>query len=367
MNNLAQFTHPLYKYSKLSSCDSVAWAFLNKNKIQKIPFKFYPIKPNEIRAKVLYCGLCHTDLLMSRSAWSNDLTYPIVPGHEVIAEVSHTGDNITHLKKGDKVGFGFIRDCCGKCTYCIKGRENLCTDPHIHKATFGYYFGGFATQIQQPGKFFYKLPENINLSKAGPLLCAGITVYSPIKNIINPGDKTAVLGIGGLGHMAVQFLSKMGYDVTAFTTHMDSKDLIKNLGANKVVNAKDAHEVSKYKGKFNSIINTIPSGSIVYEYMKLCAPQGKFIQVGIPDKNDPISIPHVDLVMNELELIGSLVGSISDNKSMLKVVNENNIYPMVEEFKFEDFEKAVNYIEEGKPKFRIVINVHDFARRHNLH
>lgn len=361
----SEFTHPLYKQATGDSYDAVAWAFLTKDKIDKIKFNFYPIRNNEVRANVLYCGLCHSDILMSRSQWFKNLTYPIVSGHEIVAEVNEVGKDVKNLKKGDKVGFGFIRDCCGKCEYCLKGKENLCIKTDIYRPVFGHYFGGFATQIQQPEKFFYKLPEGIKLDKTGPLLCAGITVYAPMKNWLKKGDKTAVVGVGGLGHMAVQFLSKLGHEVTAFNNHLDYQDLIKQLGAKEVVNSTNKDLLKKYAGKFNFIINTVPFGNIS-DFISLCAPQARFIQIGLPDEKEPLTVPHILLVFGEIQLIGSIVGTIEDNKDMLSFASKNNIYPICEEYAFDNYIQAVEKIEKGKPKFRIVINVQDYAKKNNL-
>jgi uncharacterized zinc-type alcohol dehydrogenase-like protein len=363
---LKRYSHPLYKHVSEEAADAVAWAWVTKDKIEKFPFKFYPLRPEEVRANVLYCGLCHSDVLMSRSQWFKNLTYPIVAGHEIVAEISEVGTEVKNLKKGDKVGFGFLRDSCGRCKYCLRQKENLCIDTDTIKPVFGHYFGGFATQIQQPADFCFKLPDNIDYKRAGPLLCAGITVYAPINNWIKKEDKTAVIGIGGLGHMAVQFLSKMGHNVTAFNNHLDYKDLIEKLGANEVVNVSDKTNLKKYSGKFDFIINTVPYGGSVGDLIDLCSPQGRFIQVGLPDEDDPLKVPHIPLVFKEIQIIGSIVGTRDDNKKMLDFASKKNVYPMVEEFSFEDFPKAVEKIEKGKPKFRIVINVEDFSRKNNL-
>jgi len=362
-----KFSHPLYKHVSQEAADAVGWAWVTKDKIEKLAFQFYPVRPEEVRANVLYCGLCHSDVLMAQSQWFKNLTYPIVAGHEIIAEICEVGSGVKDLKKGDKVGFGFLRASCGKCKYCMRGKENLCTDTNTVKPVFGHYFGGFATQIQQPADWFFKLPENMDFKRAGPLLCAGITVFAPMHNWLQKGDKTAVIGIGGLGHMAVQFLSKMGHDVDAFSNHFEYEDLIKKLGAKNVVNTTDKQSLGKFWSKYDFIINTVPFDGEVGDLINLCAPQGKFIQVGLPDLEDPLKVPHIPLVFKEIQLTGSIVGTRDNNRKMLDFAAKNDVYPITEEYQFDDFLKAVEKIEKGRPKFRIVINVQDFAKKHNLY
>lgn len=368
LNNFAKFSHPIYKQAtSLKTADAVGWAFTSPKTIEKIAFNFPDLGKDEVRANVLYCGLCHSDTLMSRSQWFKDLDYPIVAGHEIVAEVTQVGSQVSHLKKGDKVGFGFLRDHCGECKCCKSGHENTCTSTTTDRAIFGHHFGGFATQIQQPEKWFFKLPEKTDLARAGPLLCAGITVYQPISNWIRRGDKTAVLGIGGLGHMAIQYLSKMGHEVTAFNNYIDYKDLMIQLGAKDVICTKNEEEFSKHMGKFDFVVNTVPKGDAMKQLINVCAPQARFIQVGLPDGEDPLIIPHIPLVFNEIQIIGSIVGTSKKNKEMLDFSSKHNVYPITEEWKFEEFKQAVDKIENGKPKFRIVVNVMDYAKANGLY
>ncbi len=242
------YDHDLYKYCKdEKEADAVAWAFVNPKKMVKFPFKFPELKPNEIRANILYAGLCHSDVLTVRSEWG-PAKYPIAPGHEMVAEVSLVGSEVKDFKKGDLVGFGTRRDCCEKCDYCLQGRENLCTDVK-DRGTYGHYWGGYSTAIQHPAKFFYHLPENFKLNLGSPLFCAGITTYYPMKKFLKKGMKTAVIGIGGLGHVAIQFLHKLGHRVAAFTNSKDKEELIKKLG-DEIIISTDENEMKKVKGKF---------------------------------------------------------------------------------------------------------------------
>lgn len=357
-SNAEHYDHNIYKKVDQKEADATAWAFVNEKKFTKIPFKFPELGADELRADILYAGLCLSDSLHGRSNWG-PATYPLAPGHEIIGEVVKVGSNVKDFKVGDKVAFGTMRSCCGKCKYCQRGSEPCCTavDPD-DKFTYGKFWGGYATQLQQPADHFFHVPKNLDLAKSAPLLCAGITVYNPIKKFITKGDKCAVIGVGGLGHVAVQFLSKMGYDVTGVTTSLDKKDLILGLGAKDVLNINDGKQVSSHNGKYDFIINTTPTGGDGFnKYLALAAPQGKFIQVGLPDQSALMTTSLGPIVINELQFIGSVVGSRGDINEMLELCAKENIYPMVEEFGFEQFPEALDKLENGKPKFRCVVNV----------
>jgi D-arabinose 1-dehydrogenase-like Zn-dependent alcohol dehydrogenase len=347
---------PNYQQVAPNEADAWGWAFITPEKIEKYHFKFYPLQPYEIRAKVLYCGLCHSDTLMAKGAWFTDLVYPLIAGHEIIAEVEELGSEVKDFQKGEKVGFGFQRDCCDQCQYCKTNKETLCTEVK-DKPIFGRYFGGFATKIQQPAKFYYKLPIGLDLKKAPSLLCAGITVFTPIKWYAKKGDRCAVLGVGGLGHMAVQFLAKQGFDVTAFNNVKEYDELITSLGAKEVVDITNTEQLKSHQGKYDFIINTLPVAERFESLIMLAAPRCRFIQVGLPASSDYLKVPAIPLVFNEIELIGSFVGNRIDMTDMLQQCANDYIYPISEFYNFEDFNKAIETIEKGHPKFRIVLDL----------
>ena len=360
------YEHDIYKYCKdEKDADAVAWAFVNPKKMVKFPFKFPELKPNEIRANILYAGLCHSDVLTVRSEWG-PAKYPIAPGHEMVGEVSLVGSEVKDFKKGDLVGFGTRRNCCEKCDYCLQGRENLCTDVK-DRGTYGHYWGGYSTAIQHPAKFFYHLPENFKLNLGSPLFCAGITTYYPMKKFLKEGMKTAVIGIGGLGHVAIQFLHKLGHKVAAFTTSKDKEELIKKLGGDEIIISTDEEEMKKAKGKFDFVMNTLPVSESFDKYLCTVAKGGYFVQVGLaPASAFNVTFDYSKLVINELTIVGSCVGPREPIREMIKLCVEKDIYPMVEEFSFEDFPKAFDRLENGKPKFRCVVNVKDWAEKNGF-
>lgn len=363
MSEKELYNHPLYKYCENEKeADALAWAFINKEKMVRFPFKFPEIKEDEIRVNVLYVGLCLSDVMSVRSLWGNYKYYPIAPGHEIIGEVSIIGSKVTEFKKGDLVGFGTRRYFCGHCSACSRGIEPACEN-FGDRQTYANHWGGYATQMQQPADHFFKLPEGFNLALGAPLLCAGITTYNPIKKYTKQGMKTAVCGVGGLGHMGVKFLHSMGFDVTGLTSTPDKAELIKSIGADRVICTSDPAEVEKNKNTFDFILNTVPSDKVVSNLVTLSAPGGTVAQVGEGPATDLLNVPIGVLVTKELKFIGSLVGKREMIREMLAYCVEKNIYPMVEEFPFEEMDKAFHRLEKERPKFRCVVNVKDFAEK----
>lgn len=361
----AKRDHPIYVHTDEKQADAHAFAFTSAKTFEKFPYKQPALQDDEVRAAVLYAGLCLSDSHTGRSKWGPAL-YPLAPGHEIIAEVESVGSKVTDFKKGDKVAFGTLRDACETCRYCKMNKEPLCNDLTRDRFTYGLHWGGYSTHLQQPAKFFFKLPENLDLQKSAPLLCAGITVYNPIKQYLKPGFKTAVIGIGGLGHLAVQFLAKMGHEVTAVTTTMEKEKFIRSLGATNVITISDEKVYQDHQGKYDLIINTVPFSNNFQKYVSLTAPCGYFVQTGAPDISESITLNPVGLVLNEYHIVGSLVGSRADTNEMLEFCAKNNVYPLVEEYSFEDFPKALDRLENGKPIFRCVVNCGEYSKNHGL-
>ena len=361
-----KYDHPVYKHvDNIKDADGVAWAFVNKEKMVQFPFKFPEIAPDEIRINTFYAGLCQSDVHTVREIWG-PCQYPIAPGHEIIGEVSLVGANVKDFKKGDLVGFGTMRDCCEECEYCKNGRENLCrAKPEIF--TYGKYWGGYATAMQQPAKFFFHLPEGFKLEKAAPLFCAGITTYYPLEKFLKPEMKmTGVIGCGGLGHMAIQFLHKMGHKVTAFTTSEKKRELLTKLGADVIVISKDEKQMKAAINTIDFLINTIPNDVPFDPYVMCLKRGGKLVQVGMPAVSDQMKINVNLIVACEIEIMGSCVGPRVPIKTMLDFCSKNDVYPIVEEYPFEKMPEAFEKLEHGNPYFRCVVNMKDFAEKNGL-
>jgi len=361
------YEHSLYKYTKeIKDADAVGFTAVNPEKFDFFPYKHPKLEAGEIRANILYTGLCHSDSLHARSKWF-PCPYPCTPGHEIIAEVSEVGTDVKDFQKGDKVGFGTMRWVCDSCKNCKQNRETIClSDSQEEKLTYGYHFGGYSTTLQQPASHFFKLPSNLNLEKAPPLLCAGITVYSPMLKYLKPGMKTAVIGIGGLGHLACQFLSKLGHEVSAVSHSPEKFQFYKQFGVTNIVNLKSPEDIKKNAGAFDFIINTVPDNTNFTTYLSLTAKGGTFVQVGVAEATQNINFPTFLLVANEINLVGSLVGTRQDINCMLKLCAEKDIYPVIEMFSFEDFPKALDKLENGKPIFRCVVDVEKYSKSKGL-
>ena len=361
------YKHSLYTYvENEKDADALAWAWVNKEKVVKFPFKFPPLAPNEVRANVLYVGLCHSDIFHVRDLWHSVMptSYPLVPGHEFVCEVSEVGSSVKTFKKGDKVGFGTKRACCGNCSVCLSGDDELCSDVK-DDLTYGTYFGGYATQVQQPYDFFFKLPENFKLNLGSPLFCAGITTFYPIQKYYKPGMKCAVVGIGGLGHLAIKFLKKLGAHTAAFTTTEKKVQSIRDLGADEVIISTKEEEMKKVQGKFDIILYTIPNVKEFEKYLATVAKKGTFVLLGVGEEND-VKFNYFPLLKKEIKVVGSLVGPRGAIKQMIELCSEKDIYPICEEYDFEDLPKAFDKLENGKPHFRCVLNVKDWAEKNGF-
>jgi D-arabinose 1-dehydrogenase-like Zn-dependent alcohol dehydrogenase len=330
----------------------------------QFPFKFPEIAPDEVRVNVLYAGLCQSDVHTVREIWG-PCQYPIAPGHEIIGEVSLVGKDVKDFKKGEIVGFGVMRNCCEKCKFCQRGDDNLCRDGD--NFTYGLHWGGYATAMQQPAKYFFHLPEGFKYEKAPPIFCAGITTYFPMEKYLNKNMKTTgVVGCGGLGHMAIKFLHKMGKHVTAFTTSEKKVDLLKSLGADKVVISSKPEEMKAAAGTIEFLINTIPNDVDFQPYFNCVERGGVFVQVGMPAENDTLKLNINVLVGTAVQVVGSVIGPRETIRNMLKFCAEKDVYPICEEFPFEEMPKAFEKLENGRPFFRCVVNMKDFAEKNGL-
>jgi len=321
-----------------------------KGKLVPFSYESGELSPENIDIKVSYCGLCHSDMSMMNNDWGMT-QYPIVPGHEIIGEIVAVGNAVKNLKVGDKVGLGWMSSSCMSCSQCMSGDHNLCANS---EGTIIGRHGGFAEYVRSHWSWAIPIPEGMDLSKAGPLLCGGITVFSPIfLSNLKPTDSVGVIGIGGLGHLAIKFLKHWGCDVIAFSSNPSKKDEILSMGANKVINSKDSEELKSVSGKLKFILNTTNVSLDWDSYLTALSPKGKLHTVGAV--LEPMEIPAFSLIMGDKSVGGSPIGSPEIIRIMLDFCNRHNIYPNVEEFPMEEVNEAIEHLEQGKARYRIVL------------
>ena len=319
-------------------------------KLTPFTYKLPELGNEEVDIKVHYCGICHSDLSMLNNEWGMT-QYPFVPGHEIVGEIVAVGSQVKHLNKGDLVGLGWNSASCMHCHQCMDGDHHLCNS--VEGTIVGRH-GGFSDFVRGHWSWAIPLPKGIDMKKAGPLLCGGITVFNPIILAgVKATDKVGVIGIGGLGHMALKFLNKWGCEVVAFSSNPEKKDQILSMGATKVINSKDPDELAGIAGSLNFILNTTNVTLDWNSYLTALAPKGTFHNVGAV--MEPMAIPSFSLIMGEKSVAGSPLGSPALTLTMLEFCVRHDIYPMVEEFPVEKVNDAMEHLEKGKARYRIVL------------
>lgn len=318
--------------------------------LETYSYELGTLGPEEVDIKVAYCGLCHSDLSMINNDWGIT-KYPLVPGHEIVGEVVAAGSAVKNIKVGDKVGMGWFAGSCMSCSQCMGGTHHLCADSD---ETIVGRHGGFADYVRGHWSWAIPIPEGMDLSKAGPLFCGGITVFSPIVSSgVQPTDTVGVIGIGGLGHMAIKFLKYWGCEVIAFSSSPDKKEEILAMGATKVVNSRNPKDLASIKGRLNFILNTTNVNLDWNAYISALAPQGKLHMVGAV--LEPMKIVAFSLLDGEKSVGGSPLGSPAMVKTMLEFCERHDIYPIVEEYPMEKVNEALQHLEDGKARYRIVL------------
>ena len=321
-----------------------------KGKLTPFTYELGPLGDEEVDIKVHYCGICHSDLSMLNNDWGMT-QYPLVPGHEIAGEVVATGSAVKNVKKGDKVGLGWYSGSCMHCHECLDGDHHLCGSA---EGTIIGRHGGFADYVRGHWSWAIPFPEGTDISKAGPLLCGGITVFNPIILAdVKPTDTVGVIGIGGLGHMALKFLKHWGCEVIAFTSHDSKKEQIKAMGATRVINSTSPKELESIHGKLNFLLNTTNVTLDWNAYLNTLAPKGKFHNVGAV--LEPMAIPAFSLITGEKSVAGSPLGSPALTRTMLEFCVRHDIYPTVEEFPMAQVNEAMEHLKKGKARYRIVL------------
>jgi len=343
-----------------ADADAIGWGFETPGgPIVKVPFKHPVLEDTDVRIDITYTGLCFSDVFKATGGWGDMGVWPLIPGHEVFGRVVKVGEKVTRVKEGQLVGCGPYRDACFNCKTCLEGLDNHCPET-IFKYLYDPHFGGYATSIQLPEKLVFVIPEGMNEKLCPPLLCAGVTVYAPILRYAKPGLVCAVAGIGGLGHLALQYSKKMGMKTIAISQTDSKKELALKLGADLFVNSNDKAQMAKLANEgVDILVNTLYIAEIKPYLELLRTGRGVLIQVGLPQAGSNLQFNAFDIVARQLTIAGSEVGSYKETKEMLEFSAANQIYPIVESFSFEDFPKAFNRLQHERPVFRCVVDVMD--------
>jgi alcohol dehydrogenase (NADP+) len=316
---------------------------------------------HDVQIEILYCGVCHSDLHTVRSEWQGT-TYPCVPGHEIVGRVVKVGKDVNKFKAGDTVGVGCMVDACLTCANCKEDLEQFCTAGTIFtynspdKHTGGITYGGYSQSIVVDKAFVLKIPKHLDLAATAPLLCAGITTYSPLRhNHVTKGQKVGIVGLGGLGHMGVKLAKAMGANVVVFTTSANKIEDALRLGADEVVNSKNADEMKKHLNSFDFILDTVSANHDISAYLVLLKRDGNLTQVGIP--TEPLSLNVGSLVFGRRSLSGSLIGGIKETQEMLDFCGKHNITADIELIPIQKINEAYDRLVKSDVKYRFVIDL----------
>ncbi|GKX63511.1 NADP-dependent alcohol dehydrogenase [Pragia fontium] len=328
------------------------------------PFEFTrrDPRPDDVVMEVLYCGVCHSDLHQARSDWSGSV-YPMVPGHEVIGRVTAVGKDVTKFKPGDFAGIGCMVDSCRECQPCQHDLEQYCEqgsvltyngiDRHDHRPTYG----GYSQSIVASQDFVLKVPNGMDLKSAAPLLCAGITTWSPLRHWnVGQGSKVAVVGLGGLGHMALKLANALGAEVTLFTRSADKEADARRLGAHHIVFSTDEAQMSTVKGQFDLIIDTVPYVHDINSYMPTLNLDGTLVFVGYLGDLTPM-LNTIPLILGRRSVAGSCIGGIAETQDMLDFCGQHNITADVELINMQEINQAYERMLNSDVKYRFVIDM----------
>ena len=321
---------------------------------------------HDVQIEILFCGICHSDLHTVRNEWSGTMptVYPVVPGHEIVGRVTKVGSAVVRYKPGDLAAVGCLVDSDGTCPQCKAGFEQFCPNLTLtfnspDKHLGGVTYGGYSDSIVVDERFVLRVPANLNLAGAAPLLCAGITTYSPMRHWgVTRGKKVGVVGLGGLGHMGVKFGRAFGAHVVAFTTSPNKKDDAPRLGADEVVVSRHADEMRKHAASFDFILDTISAEHDVNAYMNLLGRDGNLTLVGAPAK--PLSVAAFSLIMGRRSLSGSNIGGIAETQEMLDFCGAHNITADVEVIPIQKVNEAYQRLLKSDVKYRFSIDMASF-------
>lgn len=349
-------THNVLAYAALDS----------KSPLVPYTFQQRQARPDDVIIDIEYCGVCHSDLHQARNDWGFS-RYPIVPGHEVIGRVKSIGTSVTKFKVGDLVGIGCMVDSCRTCSACHQGLEQYCEagntqtygslDRHDQTPTYG----GYAQTIIASQDFVLKVPENLDTQSIAPILCAGITTWSPLKHWnVGKGSKVAVVGLGGLGHMAIKLAHALGAEVTLFTRSANKEQDARDLGADHVVLSTDPTQMKSVKNQFDLIIDTVPYDHDLKPYIPTLALSGTLVLVGYLGEFSSNSVP---MIMGRKSIAGSVIGGIQETQELLDFCGEHNIVSDVEVIDMQNINEAFERMLQSDVKYRFVIDMKSLQAR----
>jgi uncharacterized zinc-type alcohol dehydrogenase-like protein len=320
------------------------------------------VTPKDIEIEILYCGVCHSDLHTARNDWGFT-TYPAVPGHEIVGKITKVGSAVTQFKVGDLAAVGCLVDSCRTCSSCEQDLEQYCLNGWVgtynseDKHLGGMTFGGYSEKVVVDEHFVLKVPSNLDLAAVAPLLCAGITTWSPLRHWkVTKGSKVAVVGLGGLGHMAIKLAKGLGAEVTLFSRTPEKEKDAMDLGADAVVISTDESQMNSVAGKFDLIIDTVPYVHDVNPYITTLNLSGTLVLVGYLGGLEPI-LNTVPMIMGRKSVAGSLIGGIAETQEMLDFCGKHNIVSDIEIIKMQDINEAYERMIKSDVKYRFVIDM----------
>jgi uncharacterized zinc-type alcohol dehydrogenase-like protein len=317
-----------------------------------LPLKYDPGKlgAREVEIAITHCAICHSDLHLIANDWGIS-QYPFIPGHEIVGTVAALGSEVRSLEVGQRVGLGWQSNSCGQCEWCMSGQENLCASS---EGTCVHRHGGYADRVRANARFVVPIPDALPSEQTAPLLCGGITVYNPLRiNGVNPSTRVGVVGIGGLGHLAIQFARAFGAEVTAFSTTLAKEEEARSLGAHHFVNSRETKSMKEVTGALDFLLTTVNADQDWGAYLQALRPNGTLWFVGVPPS--PVSVHAFPLISGQRTIGGSPVGSPFRLREMLDVAARHGVKATTERFPMDKANEAIDKVKKGKVRYRAVL------------
>ncbi|MEC1634006.1 NAD(P)-dependent alcohol dehydrogenase [Bacillus mojavensis] len=331
-----------------------------KAKFEQTTIERRELRAHDVLIDIKFSGICHSDIHSAFDEWGGGI-FPMVPGHEIAGVVVAVGAEVTKFAVGDRVGVGCFVDSCGECEYCLSGEEQFCTKGVVQTYNSLDYdgnptYGGYSQKIVVTDRFVVRIPDSLELDVASPLLCAGITTYSPLKHWnVGPGKKVAIVGVGGLGHLAIQFAHALGAEVTVLSRSMNKKEEALELGADHYYATSNQATFTELAGRFDVILNTVSANLDVDAYLSLLRIDGTLVNVGAPAEPDKYSV--FSLIIGRRSLAGSLVGGIPETQEMLDFAAQHGIAPKIEVIRADQVDEAYERVLRSDVRYRFVIDM----------